>query len=149
MNFYIKKFTDLSNEELYALLKARVDIFVVEQKCPYPELDNLDQDSLHYYLKIKGEVAAYVRLLKKGLKYADAASIGRVIVVEKFRGKGYASQLMNKAIRFIEEEWKEKDIKIQAQLYLKQFYYSLGFTPMTESYIEDGIPHIDMIRMGK
>ncbi|SHG08677.1 GNAT family N-acetyltransferase [Ornithinibacillus halophilus] len=146
MEWNIKKFTDLSNKEMYELLKARVDVFVVEQNCPYPELDNLDQQSIHYFLKVDGEIAANVRLLPKGLKYEEAASIGRVLVVEKFRGNGFAHEIMKRAIRFIEDEWNEECIKIQAQEYLNDFYGSHGFDRISDTYLEDGIPHIDMLR---
>ncbi|SES97483.1 ElaA protein [Oceanobacillus limi] len=149
MEWNIKKFEEIPNDELYALLKARVDVFVVEQDCPYPELDNFDQDSIHYYLKINGEIAALVRLLPKGLKYSDAASIGRVMVVRKFRGNGYAGLIMKRAIKFISDEWQADKIQIQAQVYLRAFYESLGFEQITEEYLEDNIPHIDMLRIRK
>ncbi|WP_047981011.1 GNAT family N-acetyltransferase [Ornithinibacillus contaminans] len=149
MEWHVKKFHDMEIDELYALLKARVDVFVVEQNCPYPELDNYDQESVHYYVTVDGKIAANVRLLPKGLKYEDAASIGRVLVVSEFRGNGYARILLEKAIQYIWENWREEVIKIQAQTYLKDFYGSLGFVQISEPYLEDGIPHIDMIRAQK
>ncbi|MUK89761.1 GNAT family N-acetyltransferase [Ornithinibacillus sp. L9] len=149
MEWNIKEFNELPNDELYELLKARIDVFVVEQNCPYPELDNYDQQSLHYYLKVNNEIAAIVRLLPKGLKYKNAASIGRVMVVKKFRGNGYAKELMLKAIDYISNEWGTDKIKIQAQVYLREFYGSLGFEQISEEYLEDDIPHIDMLRIRK
>lgn len=148
MNWSIKKFQELSNEELYQVMKARVDIFVVEQACSYPELDNQDQTAIHYFLKINNEIAAYIRMLPSGAKYEEA-SIGRVLVVEKHRGQGYAGELMQKAINYILEEWGETKIKIQAQVYLEKFYGNLGFKAISDSYLEDGIPHIDMVLVGK
>lgn len=145
MIWNLKTFQELSNVDLYQLLKARTDVFVVEQNCPYPELDNYDQTSIHYYLKVNNEVAAYVRILPKGSKYLKA-SIGRVLVVKKYRGNGYARELMQKAIDYVVSDWGEKEIKIQAQVYLERFYTSLGFKKINMSYLEDGIPHIDMIR---
>ncbi|MFD1851795.1 GNAT family N-acetyltransferase [Oceanobacillus bengalensis] len=144
MEWKIKKYQDLTNDELYQILKARVDVFVVEQNCTYPELDNYDQECMHYFLIIDNEIAANVRILPKQVKF-DEVSIGRVLVVEKFRKNGYARQIMQRAIDFVRDEWNENKIRIQAQVYLKDFYASLGFWQISEMYMEDGIPHIDMI----
>ncbi|WP_077324344.1 GNAT family N-acetyltransferase [Virgibacillus siamensis] len=143
MEWIIKSFSDLSTQELYALLKARVDVFVVEQECPYPELDNYDQQAMHYFLKVNNEIAANVRILPAGSKFEDV-SIGRVLVTEKFRGNGYAKQLMKRSIEFAAAEWNAPKIQIQGQEYLKKFYRELGFKQVSASYLEDGIPHIDM-----
>lgn len=147
MEWHVKTFQELSNEELYQLLKARTDVFVVEQNCPYPELDNYDQVSIHYFSKVNNEIAAYVRILPKESKYLEV-SIGRVMVAKKYRGYGYARELMQKAIDFVVDDWAETKIKIQAQVYLENFYFSLGFRKITATYLEDGIPHIDMILDG-
>ncbi|WP_404457485.1 GNAT family N-acetyltransferase [Oceanobacillus kapialis] len=143
MNWQLKSFSELTNTELYKLLKARTEVFVVEQNCAYPELDDYDQGSMHLYLEDEGELAALVRLIPSGLKYAEA-SIGRVMVVKEFRGKGYAREVMEKAINVIANDWKEAKIKIQAQEYLKIFYESLGFKQVSDPYLDDGILHIDM-----
>lgn len=143
MNWQLKSFSELTNTELYKLLKARTEVFVVEQNCAYPELDDYDQGSMHLYLEDEGELAALVRLIPSGLKYAEA-SIGRVMVVKEFRGKGYAREVMEKAINVIANDWKEPKIKIQAQEYLKMFYESLGFKQISDAYLDDGILHIDM-----
>lgn len=148
MEWITKTFNELTNEELYAILKIRVDIFVVEQECPYPELDNFDQQAIHYFLKINGEIAANVRILPSGCKYEDV-SIGRVLVAEKFRDRGYAGQMMQRAIDYIVNEWKETRIKLQGQEYLKNFYSNLGFKRVSDIYLEDDIPHVDMIWEGK
>lgn len=144
MNWSKKEFNDLSVNELYAILKARVDVFVVEQACPFPEIDNYDQQSLHVSLKNKDEILAYVRLLPKNSKYKEA-SIGRVLVVKEHRGKGYAEAIMKEAINHIFNEWNNEEIFIQAQHYLVKFYASLGFKQITDIYLEDDIPHVDMI----
>lgn len=144
MKYYIKSFSELTNNELYKLLKARVDVFVVEQACPYPEIDNYDQDAIHYFLKNKQDIVAMVRLLPSGTRYSEA-SIGRVLVTKKYRNQGYAREIMEKALLFIRNEWKEAKIKLQAQVYLEKFYASLGFKRITEEYLEDNIPHVDMI----
>ncbi|AIF42354.1 GNAT family N-acetyltransferase [Virgibacillus sp. SK37] len=147
MEWCLKGFSDLTNEDLYALMKARVDIFVVEQECVYPELDDYDQQSMHYFLKINDQIAAYVRILPANTKYKEV-SIGRVLVVKKFRGNGYATQIIQKAIDYINKEWKERKIKIQAQAHLRNFYGQLGFKKISEVYLDDNIPHIDMIWEG-
>ncbi|HLR16073.1 MAG TPA: GNAT family N-acetyltransferase [Bacillota bacterium] len=144
MNWHMKRFSELTNEELYGLLKARVDVFVVEQECPYEDIDNLDQQAMHYFAEHDGEIAATVRILPRKTTYEEVA-IGRVLVVKKFRGQGLARKIMQQAITFIHEEWKEKEIKLQAQTYLQSFYESLGFKQVSEVYEEDEIPHIDML----
>ncbi|MFC2947815.1 GNAT family N-acetyltransferase [Virgibacillus sediminis] len=144
MKWNCKSFAELTNEELYRLLRARVEVFVVEQNCPYPELDGFDQHALHYYLEVDGDTAALVRLLPAGSKY-DKPSIGRVMVAEKYRGNGYGRELMERAIEYITGVWQEDQIHIMAQEYLKKFYVSLGFRQISETFMEDDIPHIDMI----
>lgn len=144
MNWHIKKFQDLSNDELYGIMKARVDVFVVEQECAYEEIDNYDQSAIHYFLKIDNQIASYVRILPKHSKYEEV-SIGRVLVAKAYRGNGYAKQIMMKATQFAADQWQENTIKIQAQEYLYKFYSELGFEQISESYLDDNIPHIDMI----
>ncbi len=144
MIWTLKKFHELSVSELYNILKARVDIFVVEQTCAYPEIDDYDQQAMHLCLKNNENLIAYVRILPKHTKYTEV-SIGRVLVVKDYRSKGYASKIMQKAIHYITNEWLEQTIKIQAQHHLKQFYSSLGFKQVSDVYLEDDIPHIDMI----
>lgn len=148
MQWSIKQFNDLSLDELYRILKARVDVFVVEQACAYPEIDNYDQQSLHIFLEDKNELVAYVRILPKKSKYEEV-SIGRVLVNKEYRGRGYAEEIMKKAIDYVFTEWKDDTIKIQAQHYLNKFYSSLGFEQMTDVYLEDDIPHIDMVLKNK
>ncbi|HLS07450.1 GNAT family N-acetyltransferase [Lentibacillus sp.] len=144
MDWHIKTFHELTNDDLYALMKLRVDIFVVEQDCPYPELDGYDQQAVHYFSKIDHDIAANVRILPRNTKFAEP-SIGRVAVAEKFRGHGYGREIMQKAIDYIANQWHEREIKIEAQEHLKQFYSELGFRQNSEPYLDDGIPHIDMI----
>ncbi|MUV38460.1 UPF0039 protein [Lentibacillus sp. JNUCC-1] len=144
MEWHLKTFEELTTSELYKIMKARTDVFVVEQTCPYPELDDYDQPALHLYSEENGRIAVYVRLLPSNSRYAEA-SIGRVLVTQPFRGKGYARSIMNKAITYITSEWQEQTIKLQAQKYLQGFYESLGFEQISDVYIEDDIPHIDMI----
>ncbi|MBB6454098.1 ElaA protein [Salirhabdus euzebyi] len=144
MKWIEKEFEQLTVHELYAILKERVDVFVVEQNCAYPEIDNYDQVATHMFLIDEGEIKAYCRLLPSGSKYEEA-SIGRVLVKEKYRGKGYAIQLMERAVNIMMKEWNEKTIKLQAQAHLSNFYAQFGFEVKSDEYMDDGIPHVDMI----
>lgn len=144
MNWHVKKMSELTPKQLYAIMRVRVDVFVVEQKCPYPELDGYDEEALHLFLKSKEQIIAYARLLPSGSRYG-VASIGRVLVTKPFRREGYGKQLMEKAIFYIQSNWEETHIQIQAQTYLQHFYESLGFRSITSPYLEDHIPHIDMV----
>lgn len=138
-------FADLDALTLYRILKLRVDIFVVEQHCPYPELDDKDlhPQSMHLLGWQQDTLVAYARVLPPGLSYPEA-SIGRVAVAESVRGSGMARVLMNKAIQHALQTWPDAGIQIGAQEYLQAFYTSLGFTPASDVYLEDGIPHLDM-----
>lgn len=140
----IKTFQELTPGELYSYLQLRVNTFIVEQTCPYPELDGYDTDSLHLAYIENGELLSYARILPPGIKYGRT-SIGRVIVHQKARGRGLAKQLMQVSIEAIEERWPG-EIQLQAQTYLRNFYGSFGFKEVSEEYDEDGIPHVDMVR---
>ncbi|WP_088036048.1 GNAT family N-acetyltransferase [Evansella clarkii] len=144
MDWKLKKFEDFTADELYRILKQRVDVFVVEQHCPYPELDDLDRNAYHLFKVVNGEIAAYSRLLPGGTVYEEA-SIGRVLVNKEFRKQGLGRELLERSMDFLHEELGENKIKLQAQEYLRDFYASFGFKPVSEVYLEDGIPHIDMI----
>ncbi|TFJ92332.1 GNAT family N-acetyltransferase [Lentibacillus salicampi] len=144
MDWYIKPFQNLTNDDLYALMKLRVEVFVVEQECAYPELDGYDQQAVHYFLKDDHDIAANVRILP-GNTIFEEPSIGRVAVAEKFRGRGYGREIMQKAIDYISNQWHSSEIKIEAQEYLKGFYSELGFRQVSEPYLDDGIVHINMI----
>ena len=141
----IKSFNELTTIELYTYLQLRVNVFIVEQSCPYPELDGYDLDSYHLTYIENDEVLAYARILPAGIKY-QRTSIGRVIVDQKSRGRGLAKELMNQAIDFSREKWPNTDIQLQAQTHLKHFYGSFGFIEISEEYDEDGIPHVDMLK---
>ncbi|UPA29122.1 GNAT family N-acetyltransferase [Terrisporobacter glycolicus] len=144
MNWKIKKFNELNIEEIYKILALRNEIFIVEQECPYLDCDDKDLNSYHLFLRENGEIVSYLRILEKGVSY-DEISIGRVAVKKSYRGKGISRKMMQKAIEFIENNLSENTIKIQAQAYLLDFYSSLGFKAVSEEYLEDNIPHIDMI----
>lgn len=144
MNWYIKKFTELSTNELYKILQERVNVFVVEQNCPYPEMDGKDPQSYHLFVEEDDKIIAYTRLLPAGLAYQQA-SIGRVLVNEHFRNTGLGKQIMDKSIEFLTDQLQEKEIKIQAQEYALKFYESFGFKAVSDVYPEDNIPHVDMV----
>lgn len=144
MNWKIKRFNELNIEEIYKILALRNEIFIVEQECPYLDCDDKDLNSYHLFLTENGQIVSYLRILEKGVSY-DEISIGRVAVKKSYRGKGISRKMMQKAIEFIENNLSENTIKIQAQAYLLDFYSSLGFKAVSEEYLEDNIPHIDMI----
>lgn len=144
-SFKIKSFDDLSKQELYELLRLRAEVFVVEQNCPYQDLDNKDQLSEHlFYLDNKEQIVGYTRLLKPGLSFEDASSIGRVLTPMAFRRKGHGRPLIKESIRICKEKWPTFPIKIEAQTYLLDFYKEAGFTPYGEVFLLDGIDHIHM-----
>lgn len=140
----IKKFTDLSPQELYDVLKLRSEVFVVEQNCVYQDLDGKDARALHVIGKKEHRVVAYTRLFNQGDYYSDAGSIGRVVVKASERKYGYGQDIMKASITAL-DGFKIKKIRISAQSYLKNFYTSLGFREQGEAYLEDGIPHIAMV----
>ncbi len=145
MEKVIKKFDELTLNELYDIMKLRVDIFVVEQNCPYGELDNKDMESIHILYKEDGEIAAYLRIIPKFLSY-DSVSMGRICVKQEFRSRKLGREIVKDAINYIEKDMKEYIITIGAQEYLKDFYASFDFKPISDVYDEDGIKHLDMQR---
>ncbi|MCP2025503.1 ElaA protein [Flavobacterium sp. HSC-32F16] len=145
LNYCIKSFDELTNNELYDLLRLRSEIFVVEQNCPYLDLDNKDQKSLHLLYYVNNEFAASTRLLPAGLSFEEI-SIGRVVVANSHRGLGLGVKLMEVSIKGCQEKFGNGPIRIGAQYHLSKFYQSLGFVEQGEQYDEDGIPHIEMLR---
>ncbi len=144
MIFEFKHFSELSNDELYEIVKLRAEIFVVEQDCVYNDLDGLDKSAVHQFIKKNGEIVAYSRLLKPGTRFPDY-SIGRVVVKKHERGTGLGIEMMKEAKKYMLNTWNATRIKVSAQKYLQQFYENLGFQVVTEEYLEDGIPHFGML----
>lgn len=144
MNFTFKRFSELTTDELYDILQLRAEIFAVEQNCVYNDLDGLDKNATHQFIRKNGKIVAYSRLLKPGTRFPDF-SIGRVVVKESERGTGLGIVMMEEAKSFIINQWKADKIKISAQKYLRKFYTNLGFEIVTEEYLEDGIPHFGML----
>ncbi len=145
MTFRCVHFDDLTKAELYDLIALRLEVFCVEQDCPYQDLDYKDQKAYHVLGEINGEILAYTRLVPKGVSYEMYPSIGRVITSMKVRRDGYGKALMEESIRLCQQYFGESPIKISAQTYLKRFYKGLGFEQVGEGYLEDNIPHIPML----
>ncbi len=141
--FKVKRFKELSVDELYKILALRAEVFVVEQNCVYNDIDGKDLKSTHMWIQEKGRIVAYIRLVDRGVSYNEA-SIGRVVVAKEERGKGLAKKIVKEGIKYLTERSAEKKITIGAQEYLKTFYQSLGFVEISDVYDEDGIPHLDM-----
>lgn len=143
MELVIKHFSELTLDELYDIIRARVNIFVVEQKCPYYELDGKDKDAFHIFFHDENGIAAYLRTLDMGVAFDDAVSIGRIITVR--RGQGYGAEIMREGIKFVKKQYSADKIKIMAQCQAKGFYEKFGFKQYSEPFLDDGILHIDMI----
>lgn len=145
IDWKIKTFSELTTAELYEIIKARVNVFVVEQDCPYSDLDDNDQKAIHLWAEKEGEVLAYCRIFDKGIKYPET-SIGRVVTTENGRGTGLGKQLISYAIDIIENRLRTTEVRISAQDYLLKFYSDFGFEDTGKKYLEDNIPHTEMFR---
>ena len=145
MEFEIKIFEELTKNQLYDLLQLRAEVFVVEQDCPYQDVDGKDAKALHILGYEERELIAYTRIFKPG-DYFKNASIGRVVVKKSFRGSNYGKSLMNISIKAVNDHFKTDIIEISAQKYLLKFYNELSFKATGAEYLEDNIPHLRMIR---
>ena len=145
MKLICKHFNDLTAKELYEILRLRVDVFVVEQKCSYSEVDGKDLDAWHLWFEDEDGITGYLRLLAPGISFKEA-SIGRVIA--KKRRCGIGSKLMQAGIEKMKEIYGDTDIRIEAQVYAREFYEKAGFVKVSEEFLDDGIPHIEMLRKG-
>lgn len=148
MEYKIRTFDELSNKELYSILRLRSEIFVVEQNCVYQDLDNKDLNAYHLMAVENGELIGYLRILNKGVSYKEA-SIGRVVVKKEYRRKKLGLEIINKGIDFIINTLQEKEVRISAQVYAKNLYKKAGFVEVSEEYLEDDIPHVEMLYSGK
>ena len=145
IHFIIKKYEFISRDELYAILQLRAEVFVVEQDCVYQDIDGKDDKAVHVLGYKDDTLIAYTRIFKPGA-YFEQASIGRVLVKENQRKFKYGYDLMNASIEAVEKYFDEQTIKISAQVYLKNFYNNLGFIEQGATYLEDGIPHMVMVK---
>lgn len=145
MNWVLKKFDELSIQELYSVLQLRQEVFIIEQNCIYPDLDDKDQDSIHLMCFDKDNLIAYTRILPPGISYTDP-SIGRVVTAPSVRKSGIGKELMRRTIDHCITLYGIIDITLSAQVYLIKFYESLNFCIVGDIYLEDGIDHIKMTR---
>ena len=141
MELVIKHFSELSTQELFEIYRLRVSVFVVEQGCPYQEVDDLDKVAYHVWLRDENGIAAYARVLPQGTAFPDAA-LGRVIAVKRRCGLG--SRIVAAAIDTAKDKLAADKITLEAQVYARSLYEKLGFCQTSEEFLEDGIPHIRM-----
>ena len=139
MKLVCKNFDELSNVELYKILKARQDVFVVEQECPYHDIDGADMDALHVFIEDKDSVLAYLRAIRKD---TDTIQMGRVLTLQ--RGEGLGKEILKAGIQRIIRNYDPQRIYIEAQSYATGFYEQEGFVICSEEFLEDNIPHIGM-----
>ncbi len=147
MKTEIKTFEELSKIELFKLLKLRTAIFVVEQECAYQEVDKHDLVARHVLMWDNESLIGYARILPPNSAYKEA-SIGRVLLKMKQRGKGLGHQLFKEALEHTIKVFPKQDVKVQAQVYLEEFYKSFGFNTTTRPYEDVGIMHVDMVKAG-
>jgi len=145
MEINVKTFDQLTKRELYDILQLRSEVFVVEQDCVYQDMDGNDEKALHVLGTKDGKIVAYTRCFKPGF-YFKEASIGRVIVKKSERKYKFGNDIMNASVVAIKNNYNTTLIKISAQCYLDKFYTNLGFNAIGEGYLEDGIPHIAMVK---
>lgn len=146
INWEVKSFEGLTNKELYNILRLRAEVFIVEQNCPYQDMDGKDIFSFHLMgTDERNHLVAYARLLPADVSYKEV-SIGRVVSSPAARGTGAGIELMQTALQIIEEKHGKVPVRIGAQLYLKKFYERFGFVQVSEMYLEDGIEHVEMVR---
>ena len=142
--YTIKSFSKLTPQELYSILQLRNEVFAVEQNCVYPDMDDKDQLSFHLMGQNDNKLLAYTRLIPPGISYKEP-SIGRVVTSPSIRRSGEGRILMQKSIELLRKKYPDQPIRIGAQLYLRNFYSSLGFSLCSSIYLEDGIEHIEML----
>lgn len=141
MELIVKHFSELSAEELFAIYKLRVSVFIVEQACPYQEVDDADKSAYHVWLQDEDGIEAYARVLPAGVAFPTAA-FGRVIAVKRRCGLG--TKIVAAAIETARDKLGADTITIEAQVYARSLYENLGFRQTSEEFLEDGIPHIRM-----
>ena len=140
----IKSFEELNKAELYQIIQLRIAVFIVEQDCPYPDLDDMDQDAQHLWIEDAGEIVCYLRVNPAGSRFLEP-SLGRIVTKKSHRNRGLAEKLIKKAIDLVCEK-ESRAIRISAQCYLEKYYEKFGFIKASEEYLEDNIPHIEMLK---
>lgn len=145
MKWICKPYDELTLNEFHDIIALRIDVFVIEQNCPYQDVDGKDKKSYHLFgVDDDGEVVAYSRILPAGVSYKEVA-IGRVVTSQKIRGTGIGYELMNKSMEQVSMLFGEVPVRLSAQQHLKKYYESFGFEQVSEMYLEDGIPHVEML----
>lgn len=142
MELKIKHFSELSAQELFTIYKLRVSVFVVEQNCPYQEVDDADEHAYHVWFEDEDGIEAYLRVVEPGVVFPECA-IGRVIAVERRCGLG--TKIVSAGLRAAQERYGAEAVRIEAQTYARKLYEGLGFVQTSEEFLEDGIPHIGML----
>lgn len=142
MDYHAKKFTELTTKEFFEIVKLRIAVFVVEQNCPYQEVDDADEQAWHTWLQEGSEIVGYTRIIDKG----DTVTFGRVLINPVYRGKKLGNKLLEETLKVIKDNYPERPIIIGAQAHLTDFYGAFGFEEVSEVYLEDDIPHVDMRR---
>lgn len=145
MELVVKTFPQLTLEEFYDVLKLRIDVFVVEQNCPYPELDGRDKDAIHVWLRDEEGIQAYLRVMDRGVA-SEYPAIGRVIAVKRRCGLG--TRIVRAGIDVARQRFGAEKIYLEAQVYAKSLYEKQGFRPISGEFLEDGIPHVKMLLEG-
>ena len=141
----VKSFQELSLEEFHDIIALRIQIFIIEQNCPYQEVDGKDKLAHHLFFKNEmDEIIAVTRILPQGISYAEVA-IGRVVVHEDYRGTGLGNQLMSDSMNFVKDEYGKVPVRLSAQKHLENYYGNHGFKSTGKEYLEDGIPHVEML----
>jgi len=141
----VKSFQELSVEEFHDIIALRIQIFIIEQNCPYQEVDGKDKLAYHLFFKNeKNEVIAVTRILPQGISY-DEVAIGRVVVNDNYRGTGLGNQLMSDSMKFVKEKFGDVPVRLSAQKHLEKYYGNHGFESTGNEYLEDGIPHVEML----
>ena len=144
MKWSCKAFKELSLDEFHDIIQLREIVFVVEQDCPYLDVDGKDKEALHVFGEYEGNIVATTRILKPGKSY-DEVAIGRVVTSPTVRGMGMGKQLMEESMKFVKLHFGKVPIRISAQTYLLRYYKSFGFIETGEEYLEDNIPHFEML----
>ena len=144
MTTTIKHYADLTKDDFHDIIALRIAVFVVEQNCPYQELDGKDKDAYHLMVKENGQTIGTTRILKPGVSY-DEVAIGRVVSDQNHRDKKLGHLMMKEAMRFVRDEMKEHKIRLSAQTHLVGYYEKHGFKSTGKEYLEDGIPHTEML----
>ena len=140
----IKTFDQLNKVEFYKIMQLRIEVFIIEQDCPYQDMDDLDNQCQHLWVEDNGEIVSYLRINPAGTRFAEV-SFGRIVTKKAYRCRGIAEQIINAAIDLVQKGGAQA-MRVSAQSYLEKYYEKFGFFKASEEYLEDNIPHIEMLR---